>query len=124
VRRITLFAAIGVVAVAAIAGIVVAVSGRSNSSASTDPGKVAPTHTSTTQKATTTVKPTTTTTRPYVHQPKAVTLPPVPADGLSWGSSGPVLAAYQQRLKDLHFDPGGVDGQFGEDTAYAVTAVE
>src|SRR6185437_8985591 len=72
-RRITLFAAIGVVAVAAIAGIVVAVSGRSNSSASTDPGKVAPTHTSTTQKATTTVKPTTTTTRPYVHQPKAVT---------------------------------------------------
>ena len=53
-----------------------------------------------------------------------MTLPPVPPDGLSWGSNGPVLAAYQQRMKQLHFDPGTVDGQFGQDTEYAVVAVE
>jgi peptidoglycan hydrolase-like protein with peptidoglycan-binding domain len=34
------------------------------------------------------------------------------------------VQAYQQRLKTLHFDPGAVDGEFGQDTAYAVTAVE
>ena len=50
--------------------------------------------------------------------------PTFPTDGLSWGSNGPVLAAYQQRLKKLHFDPGAVDGVYGQDTDYAVTAVE
>jgi peptidoglycan hydrolase-like protein with peptidoglycan-binding domain len=122
-RRITLFAAIAVVGVAALTGIVIVVSGRSEGSATPDPAKSAPTHASTTHTSTT-VKATTTTTRPFIHQPKPVTLPPVPTDGLSWGSNGPVLAAYQQRLKDLHFDPGSVDGQYGQDTEYAVTAVE
>ena len=35
-----------------------------------------------------------------------------------------MLAAYQRRLKKLHFDPGNVDGVYGQDTEYAVTAVE
>ena len=123
-RRITLGVAVGVVAVATITGIVIVVSGRSEGSATPDPAKAAATHASSTRKTTTTVEATTTTTRPHIHQPKVVTLPPVPTDGLSWGSDGPVLAAYQQRLKDLHFDPGAVDGVYGQDTEYAVTAVE
>ena len=53
-----------------------------------------------------------------------MSLPPVPADGLSWGSNGPVLAAYQHRLKKLHFDPGNVDGVYGQDTEYAVVTVQ
>jgi peptidoglycan hydrolase-like protein with peptidoglycan-binding domain len=123
-RRITLVAAVVVVAVAAVTGIVIIVSGHDEGSATAAPGNVAPTHASTTIKASTTVKPTTTTTRPYIHQPRPSTLPPVPTDGLSWGDNGPVLAAYQQRMKQLHFDPGNVDGEYGQDTEYAVTAVE
>lgn len=123
-RRITLVAGAVIVGVAAIAGTVVVVSGRSEGSASSDPGNLAAAHTSTTTLTTKTAKPTTTTTRPYIHQPRVATLPPVPTDGLSWGSNGPVLAAYQQRLKQLHFDPGTIDGTYGQDTEYAVTAVE
>ena len=68
--------------------------------------------------------PTTTTTIPPIRQPKAVTLPPLPENGISWGDSGPVTQAYEQRLKDLHFDPGPVDGEFSQATSYAVVAVE
>ncbi len=67
---------------------------------------------------------TTTTTIPKVRQPRAAVLPPVPPDGLSWGASGPVVAAYQLRLKQLHFDPGTLDGVYGVDTNYAVTTVD
>jgi peptidoglycan hydrolase-like protein with peptidoglycan-binding domain len=74
--------------------------------------------------ATTTTAAPTTSTVPAIRQPPAVTLPEVPAQGISWGSSGPVTLAYEQRLKQLHFDPGPVDGVFSQDTAYAVTAVE
>ena len=87
-------------------------------------GKLVSAKPSSTKKTPTTRATTTTTTIPPVKQPKAVTLPDVPSDGLSWGDDGPVTAAYQQRLRALHFDPGGVDGVFGQDTAYAVTAVE
>ena len=68
--------------------------------------------------------PTTTTTIPPVRQPAAVTLPPLPENGIGWGSSGPVTLAYEQRLKALHFDPGPVDGAYSQDTNYAVVAVE
>ena len=123
-RRVTLVVAIVVVAVAAVTGIGFAVSGHDNGTTSSGPGKVAAGHSTSTVVASSTARATTTTTRPYIHQPKVVTLPPVPTDGLTWGSDGPVLAAYQQRLKQLHFDPGSVDGVYGQDTEYAVTAVE
>ncbi|MDQ1509812.1 MAG: hypothetical protein QOG50_1656, partial [Actinomycetota bacterium] len=74
--------------------------------------------------ATTTTMPTTTTTIPPIRQPAAATLPPLPPDGIGWGSSGPVTLAYEQRLKALHFDPGPVDGSYSQDTNYAVVAVE
>jgi len=76
-------------------------------------------------EATSTTKPkptTTTTTIPAIKQPKAVGMPD--PGNLSYGSSGGVVAIYQQRLKDLHFDPGPVDGQFSQDTQYAVIAAQ
>ena len=104
---------------------IVVVSGRSDGSPSRAPGKLAAAGPTDTESTTTTTMPTTTTsTIPPLRQPKVVSLPPVPDDGLSWGSNGPVLAAYQKRLKKLHFDPGAVDGVYGQDTDYAVTAVQ
>jgi peptidoglycan hydrolase-like protein with peptidoglycan-binding domain len=78
---------------------------------------------SSTRKTTTTMKPTTTTTIPAVRQPKSVRMPS-PKGGLHWGSRGIEVAAYEARLKQLHFDPGPVDGYFDQDTQYAVTAFE
>ena len=109
----------------ATVGTIAIVSGRSDGSPNRAPGKLAsagPTDTDST--TTTTMATTTSSTIPPLRQPKVVSLPPVPDDGLSWGSNGPVLAAYQKRLQKLHFDPGGVDGVYGQDTDYAVTAVQ
>ena len=39
---------------------------------------------------------------------------------LKQGSSGPDVTKLQQKLKDLGFDPKGVDGKFGHDTKAAV----
>src|SRR5205814_56918 len=43
---------------------------------------------------------------------------------LQRGSSGPAVLALQQRLKDLGFDPNGVDGNFGPGTEAAVRAFQ
>ena len=43
---------------------------------------------------------------------------------LQRGSSGPDVLALQQRLKDLGFDPKGVDGNFGPGTEAAVRAFQ
>src|SRR5467141_3201779 len=43
---------------------------------------------------------------------------------LRQGSSGPDVTALQQRLKDLGFDPKGVDGNFGPGTRDAVIAFQ
>jgi peptidoglycan hydrolase-like protein with peptidoglycan-binding domain len=124
-RRVTLITTVVAVIAAAGIGTVALVSGRSDNSPSRAPGKLAAAGSTEPQSTTTTTMPTTTTsTIPPLKQPKVVSLPPVPDDGLSWGSNGPVLAAYQKRLKKLHFDPGGIDGVYGEDTDYAVTAVQ
>src|SRR5262245_53199323 len=119
--------AAAVVVGAAVIGTVVVVTGGDDSTASaaSSNGKLISEHPSSTKRHTTTTKPTTTTsTIPPVKQPAKVKLPDVPSEGLTWGDSGPVVQAYQQRLKNLHFDPGAVDGVYGEDTVYAVTAVE
>ena len=79
--------------------------------------------TTTEPPTTTTVKPTTTTTLPNLAQPPAVAMP-APGSGLGWGSRGPVVAAYEARMKQLHFDPGPVDGVFDQDTEYAVVSVQ
>lgn len=43
---------------------------------------------------------------------------------LTLGSSGPDVKALQQKLKDLGFDPNGVDGNFGPGTDKAVRAFQ
>src|SRR5213595_3146487 len=43
---------------------------------------------------------------------------------LKQGSSGPDVTELQQKLKDLGFDPNGVDGHFGPGTRDAVIAFQ
>ncbi|MEG4517369.1 MULTISPECIES: N-acetylmuramoyl-L-alanine amidase [unclassified Microcoleus] len=43
---------------------------------------------------------------------------------LSFGSTGPAVIKIQQRLRDLGFNPGAVDGLFGENTEAAVKAFQ
>lgn len=60
----------------------------------------------------------------------ATTVPPPPpakvvfADTVGPGSEGPEVAYVQQRLKDLRFDPGPVDGAFGPSVQRAVWAYQ
>jgi peptidoglycan hydrolase-like protein with peptidoglycan-binding domain len=111
-------------------GTVVALSDRSGNPAPSAPsgpgGRLAAAHstTTTTTVATTTTMPTTTTTIPPLVQPAAVVLPELSSGGITWGSYGLTTLAYEVRLKQLHFDPGPVDGTFSQDTSYAVVAAE
>src|SRR5438270_11867572 len=43
---------------------------------------------------------------------------------LKQGSSGPDVTEMQQKLKDLGFDPNGVDGNFGPGTTSALKAFQ
>jgi hypothetical protein len=72
---------------------------------------------------TTTAPTTTTTTLPALRQPARATLPGFTGN-LGPGSNADVVRAYQQRLADLHFDPGPVDGNYGQATVYAVQALQ
>ncbi|MEP6625873.1 MAG: L,D-transpeptidase family protein [Acidimicrobiia bacterium] len=105
---------------AGAAGIGIALDDSRDSGAS-----AAPPHRSTTSSSSTTstAPTTTTTTLPAVIQPAAATLPPFTGT-LGQGASGDVVRAYQQRLLDLHFDPGPVDGNFGAAMSYAVQALQ
>jgi peptidoglycan hydrolase-like protein with peptidoglycan-binding domain len=73
---------------------------------------------------TSTVPPSTTTTLPGLAQPPEVVLPPLPGGSIGPGSSGPEVQAVQQRLVDVHFDPGPVDGRYGGSMAYSVQALQ
>jgi len=69
---------------------------------------------------------TTTTTTPVVTGPPPATpvaTPPV-ATGLVPGVEGGEVLQLQQRLVQLHYDPGTVDGHYGADTALAVMAFQ
>ncbi len=79
-----------------------------------------------TTTSTTGVTATTTPTDPKaLVQPAAVSLPLLGlGGGLGPGASGAEVEAYQQRLASVGFDPGTVDGQYGEDTTYAVEALQ
>jgi peptidoglycan hydrolase-like protein with peptidoglycan-binding domain len=72
----------------------------------------APTAPSSTQPPPTTAAPTTTTTEP----------PPPPTWGV--GSEGLVVLHVQQRLTELGYRPGAVDGRYGPATASAVMAFQ
>lgn len=53
-----------------------------------------------------------------------VRLPPAPLPGLGKGSTGPEVHAVEQRLADLRYDPGKIDGVFDGATLHAVTAFQ
>ncbi len=114
-------AALALLATAAVAGALLRSSPESRHSSA--PSKPARNVVTPESSVPTTAAPSTTTTTGLA-QPPTAALPPIPPEGLKPGSSGPVVAAYQQRLVDLHFDPGGVDGHYGGDMAYAVTALQ
>jgi peptidoglycan hydrolase-like protein with peptidoglycan-binding domain len=71
--------------------------------------------TSSTAPETSTTVPTTTTAPP----PTTTTLP-----GLGTGAKGPEVRALEQRLADLRYDPGKVDGVFDATTGHAVLAFQ
>jgi len=77
---------------------------------------------------TTTLPPTTTTTAPPITPFQQPGWGAVPAPGAagSWGSGnrGPEIQAVEQRLADLKFDPGPVDGYYDQKTVYAVEALQ
>lgn len=79
--------------------------------------------TSSSSSTTSTQPTTTTTTLPAVLQPANAILPAFRGT-LGPGANGDVVRAYQQRLADLHFDPGAVDGHYGDATTYAVQALQ
>lgn len=61
---------------------------------------------------------------PPLVQPAPALLPPAPGGSVGIGSAGPEVQAYQQRLADLHIDPGAVDGSFDDGTRSAVWTVQ
>lgn len=83
-------------------------------------------HTTTTTTTSTTSSTTTTTTLPHLLiQPAAATLP-LPGPGVSYGSgtNNPNIALYEQRLADLHFDPGTIDNVYDAKTTFAVQGLQ
>ena len=74
---------------------------------------------------TTAPAPTTTTLPPTaIIQPPWASLPPVPGGVVGPGSQGPEVQAYEQRMADIHFDPGPVDGVYDQKTVYAVQTLQ
>ena len=64
---------------------------------------------------------TTTVTAPAPVPPVVVTPPPVQ---LARGAEGAQVLGLQERLVQLHYDPGTVDGRYGDGTALAVMAFQ
>ena len=105
------------------AGVAFALNNADSSGASPAPVRASSTTSSSSSSTTSTQPTTTTTTRPALAQPPNAVLPAF-SGTLGPGSSGDVVRAYQQRLADLHFDPGTIDGHYGDATTYAVQALQ
>ena len=109
-----------VVGIVAAVGVVIAVNDSRDSGASAAPSQ----HPTTSSSSTTSTAPTTTTTTlPPLLQPAPVLLPAFTGT-IGPGARSEVVRAYQQRLLDLHFDPGAVDGNYGSAMTYAVQALQ
>lgn len=119
-RKVAIASIAGAVAVGTAVGIGVAAAKSDHPTAVAAEPRVAATTPSST---TSTLPPTTTTTRPALAQPAVATLP-VLTRTLGSGSDPAMVQPYQQRLADLHFDPGPVDGNYGAATTYAVQALQ
>ncbi len=97
---------------------------RDDPTAAAASARSSPSTTTSSTSTTTTTLPPTTTVPPALIQPPPAALPPPPGGGVGLGSRGAEVQAYQQRLVDLHFDPGPVDGYYGLGTVYAVQALQ
>src|SRR5437879_584812 len=106
---------------AAVAAFVVAVSMTAWAVTSSSLPDAAPATTTTTALAATT---TTSPSAPTTSSPGAATTTTIDDGSLHVGSQGAAVQAVQQRLIDLHYDPGPADGNFGQATMYAVQAFE
>jgi peptidoglycan hydrolase-like protein with peptidoglycan-binding domain len=125
-RRRTVLTSVGALMILGVgAGAYAAIANSQNASgANAETPTTNPPSTHKVATTTTTVAATTTTTTiSPVTQPKDAVLPD-PGSGISWGSSGPSVLAYEARMKELHFDPGPVDGSFDQATEYAVVTVQ
>src|SRR5262245_60806671 len=113
-------------AILLIGGVVVAGSILRDDDQASSAGPDATTTSTEATTTTSTLPPTTTTTLPQLPaQPAHAELPDTPL----YGSYGPgtdpaIVSAYQQRLVDLKFDPGPVDGSWTQAMTYAVQAVQ
>ena len=119
-RVVIVAAACVIVAAAGIAGAAMLGTPSDSSAADTSPSTAKRGSTT----GTTLVTSTSTTDPKALVQPPAAVLPVLPPGGLGADASGAEVQAYQQRLTDLRFDPGPVDGQYGEGTIYAVEALQ
>jgi peptidoglycan hydrolase-like protein with peptidoglycan-binding domain len=126
-RRFQVFVSLGASLAAIAAVITVGALLREDATADqASPETTTSTTTTTTKKPTTTTTTTTTAPPPpptTIKQPNPVSLPPL-FGPLAEGASGDVVAAYQQRMVDVKFDPGAVDGYFGPAMTYAVQALQ
>jgi len=112
-----------VIAALAVSGI--AVAGSALRDTKPDSKAQAPTTTTVAPTTTTAPAPTTTTIPPTtIIQPPWANLPPPPGGSVGIGSTGPEVQAYEQRMVDVRFDPGPVDGVYDQKTAYAAQTLQ
>jgi peptidoglycan hydrolase-like protein with peptidoglycan-binding domain len=128
-RRVLIVVAVAAVVVTGIGGAVVLLRRTSDEADSAAGRASAPSTTSTTSSpvVTTTTLPPLTTPPPSpsgILQPIEARLPAPPPEGVGPGASGAIVLAYQQRLADVHFDPGPIDGEYGLAVEYAVQALQ
>jgi peptidoglycan hydrolase-like protein with peptidoglycan-binding domain len=123
-RRIALVCAVVAVVAAAI------YSARQDTEVKTTAATEATTTTTTTAPAPTTspapppASGTTTGTAPHNAVTRTPGPPPPPPPGLGIGARGPEVLALEQRLNELHYDPGAIDGYFDSSTAFAVVGFQ
>lgn len=75
-------------------------------------------------KSSTSTRPPPTTTTSVVTTSTTATTVAASAPGLGMGDSGAAVQALQQRLTDLKYDPGTIDGHYGTETWQAVVAFQ
>ncbi len=111
--------------IAALAVSGIAVAGSALRDTKPDSKAQAPTTTTVAPTTTTAPAPTTTTIPPTtIIQPPWANLPPPPGGSVGIGSTGPEVQAYEQRMVDVRFDPGPVDGVYDQKTAYAAQTLQ
>jgi peptidoglycan hydrolase-like protein with peptidoglycan-binding domain len=117
---LSLVAAFSIVGTVVVAGAAL----RDDGATTAAPAPSTSTSSTTSTIPTTTLPPTTTTTIPTLIQPPPAVLPTLGYYELNRGAPAELVGPYEQRLVDLKFDPGPVDGVYDQKTVYAMHAVQ